>query len=238
MSTPQKAHEPADAPADALTIALTEYGFIAQLQSSMRDQAAARFNFFLAVATAAAAVVAGLLSSGNISGAGLGAVAALGVLVLVMGISIFVRQVEFTQRGMRYAAAHDAVRTYLVGRAGPAGAYILLPTLHDRGVIGEGYRRLRWRRDIVGLAGTVALINSALAGGGAGLLLGRIAPTLPVAVTVAAAVAAFLVLLSLQIGYLQRAKRLTHLMTKGVIEQRGLRADEIPVQLDRGGVGE
>jgi hypothetical protein len=236
MSTPSLAEIAAQDQTqdEALTIALAEYSALSDLQRSMREQSAARFNFFLAVATAVAAVTAGLLSGAGPSGMSLGAISTLGVLLLVMGVSIFLRQIEFAQRGQRYAAAHDALRTYLVGRAPELRPYLFLPTLTDRGVIGSRYRTHGWRRDMVSLAGTVALFNSALLALATGLLVGGNVSGWPPA---AGAVAVFAVATVIQIRYIQRAGRRTHNEIAELVEQRGL-GEQASVPHDGGGVGE
>lgn len=219
---------------EALTIALAEYSALSDLQRSMREQSAARFNFFLAVATAVAAVTAGLLSGAGPSGMSLGAISTLGVLLLVMGVSIFLRQIEFAHRGQRYAAAHDALRTYLSERAPELRPYLFLPTLTDRGVIGSRYRTHGWRRDMVSLAGTVALFNSALLALATGLLVGGEWSGWPPAVS---AIAVFAVAMVIQIRYIQRVGRRTHREIDQLIRGRGL-GEESLVPRDGGGVGE
>ncbi|MBV1853973.1 hypothetical protein [Catellatospora tritici] len=78
-------------------------------------------------------------------------------------VSTFLRQVEFSQRGHRYAAATDAPRTYLARRSTSVAPYLLMPVIGDLGAIGTTYReRTSVLRDVMSLAGTVGVINSAL----------------------------------------------------------------------------
>jgi hypothetical protein len=217
---------PAPANGDALSVALAEYTALSDLQRSIREQSAARFNFFLVVTTAVIAVTAGLLTS-EPTRAVADATTALGILLLVMGVSIFFRQVEFSSRGQRYAAAQDALRAFLAHRVPELKPYVFMPTLTDRGVIGSTYRTHSWRRDVVSLAGTVALFNSTILLLDVALLTDRAAD----------GIGAFLAAFVLQIVYLQRVGRRTRAEIKALVSVRGL-GEQALVPGDGGGVGE
>ena len=220
MSTPPAAND------DALTIALAEYATLSDLQRSIREQSAARFNFFLVITTAVIAVTASQFTSRPTRSV-VTATAALGILLLVIGISIFFRQVEFSSRGQRYAAAQDAVRTFLIEQAPGLEPYMFMPTLNDRGVIGRTYRTHSWRRDVVSLAGTVALFNSTILLLDVALFTGD----------VVSAVLAFVVAFALQIGYLQRVGQMTRAEIDVLVTVRGLREQPL-VPSHSGRVGE
>lgn len=145
-----------------------------------------------------------------------------------MGVSIFFRQVEFTGRGQRYAAAQDALRTFLAERAAELRPYVFMPTLTDRGVIGRTYRSHGWRRDVVSLAGTVALFNSTI------LLLDIMLFT----EGAWAAIAAFLAAFVSQISYLQRVGRRTRTEIEALVAKRRQLGEQPLVPGDGGGVGE
>jgi hypothetical protein len=217
---------PPAASGDALAIALAEYASLSDLQRSIREQSAARFNFFLVITTAVVAVTASQFTS-QPTRAVVSATASLGILLLVMGVSIFFRQVEFSSRGQRYAAAQDAVRTFLAEQAPQLEPYLFMPTLSDRGVIGRTYRTHSWRRDVVSLAGTVALFNSTILLLDVALFTGN----------AAGAILAFVVVFALQIGYLQRVGQLTRAEIDVLVAVRGLREQPL-VPSDSGGVGE
>jgi hypothetical protein len=170
-----------------LTVALTEYERLTEARRSIQDNSTARFNFFLAVASAATAVSAGLVgTAARFSAVRAGVVAAIGALVLLLGLSVFVRQVEFNDRHRRYAVAMTALRTYLLRRTPDLAPYVLMPTLDDPGPFAKEPFRRHWLRDAVGLAGTVGLLNSALLGvGAAAAVLAAGPPWLAVAAGVA-----------------------------------------------------
>jgi hypothetical protein len=151
-------------------------------------------------------------------------------------VSIFLRQVEFSHRGQRYAAAHDALRTYFAQRAPDLAPYLLLPTISDRGVIGT-IRVRRWRRDVMSLAGTVALVNSALGALAVGLLLGTAVEGWLPAI---GAVVVFTAALGAQIGYLRHVGHQTHGEIDRLIRARvgRLGSHEALVPSDGGGIGE
>ncbi|MDI1460909.1 hypothetical protein QEZ54_08030 [Catellatospora sp. KI3] len=209
---------------NALTIALAEYTALNDLQKALRDQSAARFNFFLAIVTAAAAVSGGLASGGKLSEAAKGTLGTVGFLILVLGLSTFLRQVEFSQRGNRYAAATDTLRTYLARSCAPVAPYLIMPVIGDVGVIGTTYRRRTGvLRDAMSLPGTVGIINSALLALGAGFVTGiwldyTIWPP-------AAAFAAFALSMVLHIGHLRRAFRRSRTEVAALLAARGLDAD-------------
>jgi hypothetical protein len=206
---------------DALTIALAEYSALNEWQKALRDQSAARFNFFLAIVTAVAAVAGGLISSGNLSEPAKGTLGTVGFLVLVLGFSTFLRQVEFSQRGHRYAAASDALRTYLARRSTSVAPYLLMPVLGDFGVIGSTYReRTGVLRDVMSLPGTVGVINSALLAFGVGFVTGiwldfTIWPP-------AAAFVTFLLSMTLHIRHLRRAFTRSRTEVSALLTARGI----------------
>jgi hypothetical protein len=146
-----------------LTIALAEYEHLRELSRAVHDQSAARFTFFLAVATAATAVSAGLITTGTPDDRVRPAVlAGLGVLVLLLGIAVFARQVELNDRGRRYAVAATVLRTWLTRRAPELAAYVVMPTLDDPGPFAPEPFRRHWFRDLVSQAGMIAVVNSVL----------------------------------------------------------------------------
>ncbi|MCI4062115.1 hypothetical protein MRQ36_05870 [Micromonospora sp. R77] len=148
-----------------LTIALAEYEHLRELSRAVHDQSAARFTFFLAVATAATAVSAGLVTTGGSALAGPvrpAVLAGLGVLVLLLGVAVFARQIELNDRGRRYAVAATVLRTYLTRRAPELAAYVIMPTLDDPGPFAPEPFRRHWFRDLVSQAGMIAVVNSVL----------------------------------------------------------------------------
>ncbi|MGY0006608.1 hypothetical protein [Micromonospora sp. I033] len=172
-----------------LTVALAEYEHLRELSRAVHDQSAARFTFFLAVASGATAVSAGLISAGPPGGRVAPAVlAGLGLLVLLLGVSVFARQVELNDRGRRYAVAATVLRTYLARRAPDLAPYLVMPTLDDAGPFAPEPFRRHWFRDLVSQAGMIALMNSALVGLAAALAVLAVAPP-----WLAATVAALLV---------------------------------------------
>ncbi|MFR9780533.1 hypothetical protein ACL02O_31355 [Micromonospora sp. MS34] len=152
-----------------LTIALAEYEHLRELSRTVHDQSTARFTFFLAVASGATAVSAGLLTTGAPAPAGPAVLAGLGLLVLLLGIFVFARQVELNDRGRRYAVAATVLRTYLARRAPGLTPFIIMPTLDDPGPFAPEPFHRHWFRDLVSQAGMIALVNSALVGLAAGL---------------------------------------------------------------------
>ncbi|MGW0433439.1 hypothetical protein ACWDV4_13000 [Micromonospora sp. NPDC003197] len=164
----------ADEPDVALTVALAEYEHLREALRANTEQATARFNFFLVVASAATAVSGGLITSGGAGAANTSAVIGLGALVLLLGLTVFVRQVEFANRTRLYSVAIDTVRTYLVRRAPDVGPYLILRTLDDPGAFPGRPPGGRWTRDLTSLSGTVSLVNSALVGLGVGLAVRQI----------------------------------------------------------------
>ncbi|MBO4209716.1 hypothetical protein [Micromonospora echinofusca] len=160
----------ADEPDVALTVALAEYEHVREASRAIHDQSVARFNFFLAVASASTAVSAALITA---NGPGervrLATVVGLGVLVLLLGVAVFARLVELNDRGRRYAVAATALRTYLTRRAPDLAPFMLMPTLDDPGPFTPEPFRRHWFRDAVGLPGTVGLVNSAVVASAAAL---------------------------------------------------------------------
>ncbi|SCL17210.1 hypothetical protein GA0070616_1226 [Micromonospora nigra] len=153
----------ADEPDVPLTVALAEYEHLRELSRAVHDQSTARFTFFLAVASAATAVSAGLVTTGSPGGRyGPAVLGGLGVLVLLLGISVFARQVELNDRGRRYAVAATVLRTYLARRAEGLAPYLMLPTLDDPGPFAPEPFRRHWFRDLVSQAGMIGLLNSVL----------------------------------------------------------------------------
>ncbi|MFD0820195.1 hypothetical protein ACFQ0D_18220, partial [Micromonospora zhanjiangensis] len=152
----------------SLTVALAEYEHLREARRANDEMSTARFNFFLVVATGATAVAGGLLGGAEAGAARTGAVAGLGGLVLLLGLTVFIRQVEFVNRSRLYGIALDSMRTYLARRASDVTPYLLMPTLDDPGADRQRPPGGRWLRDAIGLAGTVGLVNSVLIGAGAG----------------------------------------------------------------------
>ncbi|GAA1409047.1 hypothetical protein GCM10009662_45370 [Catellatospora coxensis] len=155
-----------------LAVALTEYQKIIEMRRAVSDQAHNRYNFFLVIATAVAAVSAGLVGSNIDPEVRIGAVAALAALMLLMGPAVFLRQLRFTGTSHRYGLAEQALRSYLVRRAPQVAPYVLLPTLDDPGLFlptATGGRQRQ--REAVGLAASIGLVNSALLAAGGGLAL-------------------------------------------------------------------
>lgn len=148
-----------------LTIALAEYEHLRELSRAVHDQSTARFTFFLAVASAATAVSAGMLTTGTPGGwLRPPVLVGLGLLVLLLGVFVFARQVELNDRGRRYAVAATVLRTYLARSAPDLTPFLIMPTLDDPGPFApEPYRR-HWFRDLVSQAGMIALVNSVLVG--------------------------------------------------------------------------
>ena len=166
-----------DEPDVPLTVALAEYEHLREPGRSVQDQSAARFTFFLAVASTATAVSAGLLTTGTPAGrSGPVVLVGLGVLVLLLGIAVFARQVELNDRGRRYAVAATVLRTYLARRADDLAPYLLLPTLDDSGPFAPEPFRRHWFRDLVSQAGMIGLVNSVLAAFAAALVAASTAP--------------------------------------------------------------
>jgi len=148
-----------------LTIALAEYEHLRELSRTVHDQSTARFTFFLAVASGATAVSAGLITTGRPDGRFVPAVlGGLGLLVLLLGVFVFARQVELNDRGRRYAVAATVLRTYLARRAPALSPFIIMPTLDDPGPFAPEPFHRHWFRDLVSQAGMIALVNSALVG--------------------------------------------------------------------------
>ncbi|WP_155386416.1 hypothetical protein [Catellatospora paridis] len=173
MAHPTPAPDAARRAADdiELTVALAEYTKILEMRRAVSDQAHNRYNFFLVIATAVAAVSAGLLGSAIDQNVKIGAVATLGTLVLLMGPAVFARQLRYTGASQRYGLAEQTLRTYLVRRAPDLAPFVLLPTLDDNGLFPPPASRFHLRmRDAVGLAATIGLVNSALFAMGGGLL--------------------------------------------------------------------
>jgi hypothetical protein len=216
-----------------LTIALAEYEHISQLRDRLEQKCSGRFNFFLAVATAVTAVAAGLLSQEKVSGAALGAVLTLGAMVLFMGLASFIRQVEFTVQGSRLVTAQDSLRTFLARHAPELKPYLLLPVSGDAGVYQPHNRRSpRWLRETVGLAGTIALLNSALLGLTVGLVAGGRGPgqaadlvlatdPWPPAVAAASGLCSF----ALHIGYLRYVRHSWSVALNKLVDERAAEAE-------------
>ncbi|MGW4462519.1 hypothetical protein [Micromonospora sp. NPDC004704] len=208
----------AEDPDTALTVALAEYEHLREARRANTDQATARFNFFLVVTSAATAVAAALITGGGGGPAITGAVTGIGALVLLLGSTIFVRQVEFTNRARLYAVATDSIRTYLARRAPEVAPYIVMPTLDDRGIYQGRPPGGPWLREVVGLSGTIGLVNSALLALGSGLALRRAG-----APTWAAGTCGLLVLLGGTAGhvwYIRRRSKTAFAAIRASVEQR------------------
>ncbi|MEV4626747.1 hypothetical protein AB0J90_10730 [Micromonospora sp. NPDC049523] len=213
----------AEDPDTALTVALAEYEHLREARRASNDQATARFNFFLVVTSAATAVAAALITSGGGGSTNTGAVVGIGSLVLLLGLTIFVRQVEFTNRARLYAVAIDSIRTYLARRAPEVAPYIVMPTLDDRGVYQGRPPGGPWLRDAVGLSGTIGLVNSALLALGCGLALRR--AIVPVWVAVTCAAVFLLVSAAAHVWYIRHRSRTAFTVIRTSVEGRHPRSD-------------
>ncbi|MFI6759748.1 hypothetical protein ACIBF5_11505 [Micromonospora sp. NPDC050417] len=207
----------AEDPDTALTVALAEYEHLREARRASNDQATARFNFFLVV-TSAATAVAGALVTGGGGTATTSAVAGIGALVLLLGLTIFVRQVEFTNRARLYAVAIDSIRTYLVRRAPELGPYVVMPTLDDEGVYQGRPPGGPWLRDAVGLSGTIGLVNSALLALATGLGVRHLGAAWWLAVTCGALVLAGGA--SAHVWYVRHRSRASHTRIRSTVERR------------------
>jgi hypothetical protein len=181
---------------DDLTIALAEYEHLNELRNQLEQKSSTRFNFFLALTTGSVAVSAALLSQSWSGNTAQWAVGALAIMVLVVGLAMFLRQVRFTGRNVRLTAAQIAIRTYLARRAPAVRPYMFLPVEADRGILPGG--KMTWINQALGLPGTTALINSALLTLAIVLAFGKWA--------LVAAPIAFAVSLVLQVAYVGRAR--------------------------------
>lgn len=218
-----------DDPDTALTVALAEYEHLRESRRANTDQATARFNFFLVVTSAATAVAGALITGGGAGPASVSAVAGIGALVLLLGLTIFVRQVEFTNRARLYAVAIDSIRTYLARRAPEVAPYIIMPTLDDDGVYQGRPPGGPWVRAAIGLSGTIGLVNSALLALGGGLAVRHRGAPWWLAVT-----CAVLVLFggaSAHVWYVRRRSRTAHARIRANVEHRHL-PDAVPVATD------
>lgn len=207
-----------------LTVALAEYAHLREARRALGEQAAVRFNFFLVVASAGTAVSAALVGAGARAGgrldaARVGAIVVIAALVLLLGVAVFARQVEFNGRSRRYAVAETTLRTYLTRHSPELAPYLLMPTLDDAGPFAAAPFRRHWARDAVGLAGTAGLVNSALVATGGGVAVGRTAPWW-------AAVGAGLLLLAaavtLHVVYVRRRLAASVAEVGEVLRRRGL----------------
>ncbi|HCT78449.1 MAG TPA: hypothetical protein DGG94_21565 [Micromonosporaceae bacterium] len=200
-----------------LTIALAEYAHLSELRNQVEQKSAARFNFFLALSTATAAVSAGLLTQGWNDSTTRMAAATLGVMVLVTGFSLFLRQVRFTGHNVRLTAAQVALRTYLARRAPDLRPYLFLPVESDRGVLPKG--KMSWLNQSLGLPGITALINSALLALAVGLALGLESAT---TFSISGAALAFLVSLVAQVSYIGRVRASWTRDIEAINRERGI----------------
>jgi hypothetical protein len=178
----------------ALTAALAEYAHLREMGLYTDTSSAARFNYFVAVATAGTAVSAGLLGAATSTPTRVSAAAVIGGLVLLLGVVSFGRMVYYRMSRAEYTAALDALRTYLVRRAPDVAPYVVLPTIHDPPdvPVPGGTPDPLSSPSKVGLAMTVGLINKALLAGMAGGLVWRWGRT-PPPFAVATAAVVFLV---------------------------------------------
>ena len=220
-----------DEPDPTLAVALAEYQHLREVRRAIHDQSTARFNFFLVVASAGTAVSAGIVGAGatadlGLNGARIGAVLAIGALVLLLGLSVFARQVEFNGRSRRYAVAETTVRTYLTRRCPDLAPYVLMPTLDDAGPFAAEPFRRHWFRDAVGLAGTAGLLNSALVavGGGAGLW----AAAAPWWAAAAVGVSLLVATVTGHVWYVRRRLAASVVLVGGVLAERELTTQDWP----------
>jgi hypothetical protein len=189
-----------------LAIALAEYTHIGELRNQLEQKSSTRFSFFLALSTAVTAVVAGLAAQGQPDTATTKAAAAvLGAMLLIFGVSIFLRQVAFSAYSRRLSAAEDAMRSYLAGRAPQLKPFLLLPVGADRGAFPARNTAM------YGFAGAIAVLNSTIVGLVAQFMAGPV---------VAGAAVAFA--LALQFGHAGRSRRLCADQLEAVRRERGL----------------
>jgi hypothetical protein len=217
-----------DDPEVALTVALAEYEHLREARRAVSDQSAARFNFFLVIASAGTAVSAGLVGAAAESGLGsgrAGTIVGIGALVLLLGVAVFARQVEYNLRSRRYAVAETVLRTYLMRRSPGLSRYVLMPTLDDAGPFAAEPFRRHWLRDVVGLAGTVGMVNSALLAVGLGLGLAGPAPWWVAAV---AGVAVMVAAVAAHVGYVRRRLAGSVAQVGEVLARRGLSGPGVP----------
>jgi hypothetical protein len=155
----------------ALDVALAEYEFAREQRRLSYEGSAARFNYFLLIASGGTAAVAGLVGTQQVSDtARTVAAMTIGGVVLLLGFVIFVRLVNYRLVAIEYAYTINALRTYLLTRAPQLRPYSLLPTLDDADAVPYGFPRYRGLRSWTGLAQTVGLVNSVLAGLAVGVL--------------------------------------------------------------------
>ncbi|MEV4757878.1 hypothetical protein AB0J86_22560 [Micromonospora sp. NPDC049559] len=216
----------AEEPDVGLTVALAEYEHLREARRGNNDESSARFNFFLVLATAATAVAGGLITGGGSGAAAVAAVIGLGGLVLLLGLTVFVRLVEFRARNRLYAVAIDSVRTYLARRAPDVAPYMIMPTLDAPGVYQGRPPGGGWVYGTISLAGTVCLINSALIGVGTGVAVRHAGAVTWVALT--AGLLALAVAVSLQVGYLNLRSRAARRRIQADLDARPRPADPVP----------
>ncbi|HEX5598474.1 MAG TPA: hypothetical protein VFX61_21020, partial [Micromonosporaceae bacterium] len=214
----------ADDPDVTLTVALAEYEHLREARRANTDSSAARFNFFLVVATGAAAVTGGLITSSGTGPANLVAAASIGGLVLLLGLTVFVRQVEFVNRAKLYGVAINSVRTYLSRRTPELAPYLLMPTLDTPGVYQARPPGSSWLRDSIGLAGTIGLINSTLLAAGTGFATGALG--VPVWGVVLATVAVFTVSMIGHIAYVRHRTVTAYSRIQAAVEERYAAGDQ------------
>lgn len=109
-----------------LTVLLAAYGHLDQSRHELEQRSSTRFNFYLGLVTAAIAIAAGLLPSGWEDSTIVGAVAVLGVLVILFGFSIFARQVAGSAQDRRLAEGLATLTTQLQPAAPAAVAHLRL----------------------------------------------------------------------------------------------------------------
>ncbi|HEX5541335.1 MAG TPA: hypothetical protein VFX60_07190 [Micromonospora sp.] len=208
----------ADDPDTALTVALAEYEHLREARRTTTDSSAARFNFFLVVASGATAVTAGLIAGSGTGPANILATIGIGCLVLLLGLTVFVRQVEFINRAKLLGVATDAIRTYLSRRAPELTPYLLMPTLDTPGVYQARPPGSSWLRDAIGLASTIGLINSAVLAAGGGV--GARAVGVPVWGAVLTAMAVFAVSAIGHLVYIRNRTVTAYARIQAAVDQR------------------
>jgi hypothetical protein len=72
-------------------VVLAEYAHLRGARRANNDQSTARYNFFLVVASGATAVAGGLITGGGSGAANTSGVIGIGALVLLLGLTVFVR---------------------------------------------------------------------------------------------------------------------------------------------------
>lgn len=157
-----------DEPDTALLVALAEYEFLRESSRTALEHGTSRFHFYMIVSSGAAAVATAVITAGHdLDDTATTILATLGVVVLILGASIFAKQTEYHTRLRRYSVAQNLVRTFLARRAPEVAPYLLLRTLDADGSPHMPHvpRTRLWIYDAASMTGVVGMINSLLTGG-------------------------------------------------------------------------